>query len=210
MSSIAIIGTGHMGRALGHGWALAGERVVYGSREPGARRDLGSVAPGAAVRSYGEALAEGEVVVIAIPFSQVASFVQEHRDQLQGKIVVDITNPFDDLKDRNKAAAQITSELIGRRARVVAAFKDNFAGTLYREDRRDGERIQVRVAGDDDAAKAVVASLAEKLEADVLDCGSLANARFLDAMVSLMVFLDSAYADGHQRSGWIFASALCE
>ena len=199
-----------MGRALGHGWALAGERVVYGSREPGARTDLGSVASGAAVRSYGEAVAEGDVVVIAIPFSQVAPLVEQYRDDLQGKVVIDITNPFDDLKDRNKAAAQITSELIGSQARVVAAFKDNFAHTLYPENRRDGERIQVRLAGDDDAAKALVASLAEKLGADVLDCGSLANARVLDGMVSLMLFLDSAYAGGHQRSGWIFASALCE
>jgi hypothetical protein len=49
-----------------------------------------------------------------------------------------------------------------------------------------------------------VATLAYDLNARVLDCGSLHNARFIDSMVSLMLLLDERYAGFTMKTGWRF------
>ncbi len=79
---IAVVGAGNSGRTLGGKWAEAGHEVVYGVRRPGE--------PGTA--SVEDAVAEAEVVVLAVPGAAAKELVASLGGKLAGKIVVDATN----------------------------------------------------------------------------------------------------------------------
>ncbi|MGX9349263.1 MULTISPECIES: NADPH-dependent F420 reductase [unclassified Microbacterium] len=204
MSTIAIIGTGLMSRALGAGWTRAGHTVRIGARTAEhATAELLGFEPGF-VGSPAEAVATADVVVLAIPFPAVAPLVTELGDSLKGKTIVDISNPFDHLPHNERAAAEYTADALGTTTGLVAAFKDNFAATINAPGAADGERPDVKLAGDDPEAKAVVAALARDLDHRVIDCGPLHNARLIDGMVSLMLILDRTYCDFTMKTGWRF------
>jgi hypothetical protein len=204
MTAIGVIGTGNMARVLGSGWARTGHRVTFGSRDPHGT-GLAGVMPEAEIVDRESAIKTSEIVVLAIPFPQVEEFAKGYADALHPKLVIDISNPFDALRGGDVAGARITADAMGPGARVVAAFKDNFAATLYPGARQGKDPADVRIAGDDPRDKAQVASLAEALGCRSLDCGGLDNGRYIDQMVSLMLLLDKKYADGTMRSGWRFA-----
>jgi 8-hydroxy-5-deazaflavin:NADPH oxidoreductase len=84
---IAVIGTGHIGGTLGAKWHAAGHDVTYGSRQ-----GSGDGPGGAPLRPIGEAAADADVVVLAVPGGAVADIVAEHGKTLDGKVVVDATN----------------------------------------------------------------------------------------------------------------------
>jgi len=87
--NIAIIGPGFIGTTLGRALAGAGHQVTFGSRDPGGGDVAGLPA---AVAPISEALANAEVVVLALPGSAVAELTSAHRDALDGKLVIDATN----------------------------------------------------------------------------------------------------------------------
>ncbi|MBI4220275.1 MAG: NAD(P)-binding domain-containing protein [Chloroflexi bacterium] len=204
MTQIAIIGTGRMATGLGRGWAGAGHSVTFGSRTPSAHQDLPSqVGPNARVAGHREALRGAEVIVLAIPYREVEGFARANADGLRNKVVIDISNPFRTSPDVRGAGAEITAAAIGAGARVIAAFKDNFAGTLLEPTDDQSRQRDVHFAGDDESAKRQFSKLVEDLGFRAVDCGKLENARVLDGMVPLMVELDRRY-QGNGRSSWKF------
>jgi predicted dinucleotide-binding enzyme len=84
---IAVIGTGHVGGTLGGKFVAAGHEVVYGSR-----RAAGEGPGGAPVRAVGDALADAEVAVLAVPARAVPDLIAEHGSALAGTIVIDAVN----------------------------------------------------------------------------------------------------------------------
>ena len=70
---IALIGTGHIGGTLGGKFAAAGHEVVYGSRQA-----AGEGPGGAPVRTVADALADAEVVVLAVPARAIPDLIAEH------------------------------------------------------------------------------------------------------------------------------------
>ncbi len=205
MSRIAILGTGSMCKALGAGWSGAGHSIMVGAREP-QRVDAETLGyEPAVVGSYTQVIEASDVVVLAVPFVAVVPLVTEHRQRLRRRLLIDISNPFDALDSNLRAGAELTADALGTREGLVAAFKDNFAATIHASSRAAAnERPQVKIAGDDEAAKAAVATLAVDLDHRVLDCGSLHNARVIDSMVSLMLFLDERYTGFTMKTGWRF------
>ena len=202
MAKIAIVGTGRMGSGLGIGLAQAGHVVAFGSREPGEKGGLEERAPASKVVGQKECLADAAVVFITLPYAEAEPFARQNAAALRGKLVVDITNPFDKLPNNQVAGAEITARAIGDGARVVAAFKTNFASTLLEPIGPDGVRRDTFLAGDSEADKQIVAGLARDLGFRPIDCGSLHNARILDGMVPLMIELDRRYANGSTRASW--------
>lgn len=193
-----------MAKALGTGWTRAGHQVRIGSRTPNrVTADQLGYTP-VIIGDFVTALEGSSVVVLALPFSAVVPFVSAHRQQLMGKTIIDISNPFDALPHNEKAGAEYTADALGTSANLVAAFKDNFAATINIPAAADGLRPDVKMAGDDEHAKQVAASLAADLDHRVLDCGPLHNARLIDGMVALMLYLDRTYNNFTLRTGWRF------
>lgn len=200
MAAIALIGTGRMARGLGAGWARAGHHVIFGSRVPAEKTDLIAVIPGVQVTTYADALKNAAIAVIALPFPEVAPFCRAHADVLRQRLVIDISNPFDHLPDNRIAGAEITRDAIGPGARVIAAFKTNFAATLLAPLNAEGVQRDVLFAGDDEEDKRLVAGLITDLGFRPVDCGVLHNARILDGMVPLIIELDQRYGGAWQTS----------
>jgi len=119
---------------------------------------------------------------------------------LRERLVIDISNPFDHLPDNRVAGAEVTRDAIGPGARVVAAFKTNFAATLLAPLNVDGVQRDVLFAGDDEEDKRIVAGLIADLGFRPVDCGVLHNARILDGMVPLIIELDRRYGGAWQTS----------
>lgn len=204
MTTIAIIGTGLMSKALGAGWAAAGHSVRIGSRSP---ESISGAELGFEPDYHGDisgALEGADAVVLAVPFPAVAGIVGEHKRALTGKVIIDISNPFDHLPGNERAAVEFTADALGTTDGLVAAFKDNFAATINDRQAADGERPDVKIAADDVDAKEFVSALAADLGHRVLDCGPLHNARLIDSMVSLMLILDREYTGFTMKTGWRF------
>lgn len=205
---IAILGgSGRMGSGLARMFARAGHEVILGSRDPAKaqraaeriRRELG--AAGVSGAALDEAAQVGELVVLAVPFSAAGPLLKRLAAALEGKVVVDITNPFGAVPPSTSGSEE-HQKTLGRRSKIVAAFKTNFAETL-------GQSLQgtivrdVFLCGGDRKAKRTVMDLIAQTGFRPVDCGELEAARILDQMVPLMIEIDERY--GNKRtSSWKF------
>jgi NADPH-dependent F420 reductase len=188
---IAIVGTGNIGGTLGRRWAARHE-IVFGTRKPeGAElRDLVAAAgAGARAASVREAVAFGDVVVLATPWPATLDVVRSAGD-LAGKIVVDCTNPvaagLRHALPSGSAADAIAAVAEG--AKVVKAF--NSAGFEVFADPRFGTEVaSLFLCGDDAPARQTVAVLARELGLEAVDCGPLAQARRLEELALLWISL---------------------
>ena len=99
--NITIIGTGNMARGIGSRLLAGGHRLtVLGKEVEAAERvlsDLDAGEAGSAGRT-GDVIAD-DVVVLAVYFPDAKAAVEQYRDQLDGKVVVDITNPVNETFD---------------------------------------------------------------------------------------------------------------
>jgi len=180
---IAVIGTGHVGGALGTGWARAGHDVIFGARDPeGSNAQLlpAKVAGKTRLMSLADAVASAEVVVLAVPGPAVADALREISAGLPGKILIDCTNPG------VGPSAGSGGERVARLApgaKVVKAF--NTTGFENMENPQYGNgSVTMFYAGDDADSKRVVHGLAKDLGFDPVDAGGLSQARALEMLAS--------------------------
>tara|TARA_A100001037_G_C14915191_1_gene529082 strand:- start:82 stop:744 length:663 start_codon:yes stop_codon:yes gene_type:complete len=204
---IGIIGTGKMAFALGKAFLGAGHFVAFGSRKPETKNEFHEMV-GDESKIYGlqAAIDAGQIIIITIPYSQVAETVRRFANSLEGKVVIDITNPFTSQPNDGSSGAQITAKIIGEKARVVAAFKTNFAETISEPKDSSGQPREVHYAGDDQDAKDIVAGLIKEIGFSPVDCGTLAQSVALDHMVPLMIRLDESHHGTSRKSSWRIAS----
>jgi 8-hydroxy-5-deazaflavin:NADPH oxidoreductase len=193
---ITIIGTGNMARGIGTRALAGGHDVTLVGTEPEKAQALAGELGGSA--RAGESV-EGDVVILAVPYAAAAGIVRTYGDQLDGKVVVDITNPvdlnaFEPLQVEGSGAQQIATAAPGG-ARVVKAFNTTFAGTLV-EGAVSGQPLDVFIAGDDEGAKGTVSQLAESGGLRPVDAGPLVRARELEALGYLHMALQQSLGTG--------------
>lgn len=195
---IGIMGAGFIGRAVAKLGIAAGHRaMVSNSRGP---RSLASIPSGIGceIGTVEEAIAFGDIVVVAIPLYQYPTIPEA---LLRGKIVLDAGNYYperDGAIDALDHRTTTTSELLARqlpRSRVVKAFNAIRAVDLERDGRPAGapDRRALPVAGDDGDAKAIATRLLDQFGFDTVDAGALADSwRFERAKPCYCVSLDRA------------------
>jgi predicted dinucleotide-binding enzyme len=180
---ITIIGTGNMARGIATR-ALAGDHTVtlLGTDQEKAQALAGELSGDVRTGTVGDPIS-GDLVVLAIWYQAIDDVLGSYGDQLNGKTIIDITNPVDPQSyapltvEAGSAAQEIALKAPG--AKVVKAFNTTFAGSLV-EGTVGGQPLDVFVAADDDEAKATVRSFAESTGLRVLDAGPLASARQLE------------------------------
>jgi hypothetical protein len=92
---IGIIGSGHVGSALGGVWAKAGNEVMFSSRDLDNDKKLAAeVGAKARAGTPQQAAAFGQVILFAVPYSALPELVKSLGDSLKGKVVINASNPF--------------------------------------------------------------------------------------------------------------------
>jgi 8-hydroxy-5-deazaflavin:NADPH oxidoreductase len=194
---LAIIGVGNVGESFARAAVGVGHDVTLAASRPeNARRVAGEVGaqPADSVR---EAAAGADAVVLAVPYREAGDLVRQLDD---GTTIIDVTNPVsdggDDLVARPSAAEELQGAAPG--AKVVKAFNTIFASRLG-DPTEGGAPLDAFYAGDDDAAKGMVADLARSLGYRPIDAGGLRMARSLEEMALLNISLNA-------RNGWSWQS----
>ena len=183
MSSISVIGTANMASALA-GRALSGDNAVeIVGRDPVRAKELATALGGATVGTVGTALA-GDIVILAVPYASAAAVVGEYGDAIDGKVVVDITNPITPdfrgfLTPEGTSGAQEIAKAAPAGAHVVKAFNTLFANVLVAGP-VEGRPLDVFIAGDDAQAKAQVSVFIESMGLRPFDAGPLLMAQALE------------------------------
>ncbi len=202
---IAIIGgTGREGSGLGFRWALAGHEVLIGSRNVDkaikAAEDLMPRFEGKEVRisawTNEEAVEQCDIAVLTVPFNAHAATLEGLKEQLQGKILIDVCVPLVPPKvtrvqmPPEGSAALQAKAILGPDVQVVDAFQ-----TISFEHLLSGEEIDcdVLVAGGNKEAREVVIGLAEDIGLKAWDAGVIENTVVLEGLTSILIGLNIKY-----------------
>jgi 8-hydroxy-5-deazaflavin:NADPH oxidoreductase len=180
MSSISIIGSGNMARAIGTLALKGGNTVEIVGRDADKARTLaGALGNGATAGTWG-APPTGNIVILAVLFASAVPVVSEYGEALAGKIVVDITNPFNAdatglAIPHDTSIAQLVDAATPATTSVLKAFNTLFSHILAA-----GNPVDVFMAGDDVRAKAELADFIASLELRPRDAGDLSMAHWLE------------------------------
>ena len=187
---VGILGTGRMGTRLAAMFARAGRSVVLGSRDVArAARLVRELAiPGITPGSYADAVAAPAVLPAAFIRDGLFDMLEEHRGSLDDKLLIDISNPFnEDYSDFITPWDSSGAEELQRRfpnANVVGAFK-NVYWAVFDQPLFVGTPSDVLVTGDDQAAKRMFFALSDGTPFRYLDAGPLINARAIERMTMI-------------------------
>lgn len=202
--TIAILGgSGHEGGGLALRWANAGHRVIVGSRSPekakAAADELNRVL-GSTLVFGGENKAAAQaatIVVLTVPFAAQLATVEDVREMLASKILIDATVPLVppkvarvQLPAGGSAVASIQA-LLGDGVRVVSAFQNVSAHHL--KDLGHDIDCDVLVCGDDIAARELVVQLAADIGIRGVHAGPICNSAAAEALTSLLIAINGRY-----------------
>jgi predicted dinucleotide-binding enzyme len=204
MSSISIIGTGNMARTIGALAVAGGNTVEVMGRDQSKAADLAQALGGGATTGEWGAVPAGDIVIVALLYASVVPVVAHYGDALAGKVIVEISNPFNAAADglahgEDTSIAQEVAKVAPAGASVVKAFN-----TIFRHVLEKG-RPAVFLAGDDAQAKASVEAFIESLGLRALDVGRLKMAYWLEGAGVVTMGLAR-----HGVGNWDFALGVTE
>jgi NADPH-dependent F420 reductase len=202
--NVTIIGTGNMAKAIGTRLLAGGNSLNLHAKDASKGAKLAEELTSSAQNGATVAVKEvgsptDDVVILAVPYPEVAAIAKQYGDKLDGKVVVDITNPIDFntfqlIPAPDSSGAEEVAKLLPN-SKVVKAFNTTFAGTLLSGE-VDGKPLDVFIAGDDKAAKEAVSKLVSDAQLRPVDVGALSNARHLEGFTLLHMSLQEQLGTG--------------
>ena len=200
IKKIGIIGSGHIGGNIGLLLGKAGYEILYSSRHPDALGGLvKSTGEKACAGTPADAVKFGDVIIMSLPLKAIPELDNAAKAALKGKIVIDTSNPYPGrdgeianqaLKDPGGMGSFIASLLPG--ARIVRAFNTVYFADLKKTVNREGEKIGIPIASDDEEGIQAAAELARNAGLDPVIVGGLGKSKLFD--VGTAVYATSASA----------------
>ena len=189
MTTISIIGSGNMAAAIGTRALKHGHTIELISRNPAKAQALADRLGGGATVGKSGARPAGDIVIVAVLYQNAVDTVAAYGDALAGKILVDITNPFNTdgsglVTSPGNSVSQQIAAAAPKDAHVVKALNTIFGHVLIRD-----TPLDAFFAGDSAEAKAQVAALLQSLGFRPLDAGGLEMAHALEWAGLLLVGL---------------------
>ncbi|MEM7709543.1 MAG: NAD(P)-binding domain-containing protein [Pseudomonadota bacterium] len=199
--NVAILGAGSVGTGLARALSTTHHGVVLAGRDPAKVRKAADAAGSEThpVQSAGlsNAIAQAEIVILALPFDAAEDLAKDHG--FAGKIVIDPTNPvkenFSGLAFGFDTSAAERIAAAAPEARVVKGFNTLFAQVYENGPDMGGTAVPVFLASDDDVAKQAAMRIAADAGFDATDAGPLSNARHLEPLAYLNI--QFGYVLGH-------------
>lgn len=202
--SIAVLGgTGKEGKGLAYRWAKAGYHIHIGSRDvekakTAAAEIQGMLGEESSVEGMSnlDAARQGNIVVLTVPYTAHRSTLESVKEELKGKILVDVTVPLVPPKVSTVqmpaagSAAQEAKEILGDNTQVCAAFQNISHEHLL--DNADVE-CDVLVTGTSKDARAETIKLVEAAGLKGWDAGPIENSVVIEGMTSVLIGINKKY-----------------
>jgi predicted dinucleotide-binding enzyme len=209
--NVGVLGSGDVGKSLANGFLKHGHSVMVGTRDPNKLADWQKESGGKGkVGSFADAAAFGTMIVLATKGAAAeASLTLAGAQNLDGKIVIDTTNPIADAPPENgvlKFFTSLTDSLLERlqkaypKARFVKAF--NSIGSAFMVNPEFGSKPTMFYCGNDAAAKKDVAAVITAFGFEPEDMGSAEAARGLEPLCIVWCL------PGFLRNDWSHAFKL--
>lgn len=207
---IGIIGgTGKEGKGLAYRWAKAGYTIFIGSRniekaQSAAEEVNGLLDNNCTVTGVENSTAaeKAEIAILTVPFSAHQGMLETIKNEVQGKILIDVTVPLvpprvTRVQMPPAGSAALESQMIlGSEVRVIAAFQNISYEHLLHDDEVN---CDVLVCGGDKAARGTVLQLVKDAGLVGWDAGPLENSMVVEGMTSILIGINKQY--GVQSAG---------
>jgi NADPH-dependent F420 reductase len=206
--TIAVLGgTGKEGKGLAYRWARAGYRVLIGSRTvekaiAAADEITGMLGEGILVKGLGnlEAAREANIAVLTVPYAAHRDTLEALKEELKGKILVDVTVPLVPPKVATVqmpaagSAAQEAKQIVGEDVQVCAAFQNIGYDHLLDD---SGVECDVLVTGTSKEARTETIRLVEAAGLRGWDAGPIENSVVVEGMTSILIGINKKYGSTH-------------
>jgi 8-hydroxy-5-deazaflavin:NADPH oxidoreductase len=190
---VGVLGSGDVAKVLASGFIKHGHDVLVGTRDPAKLRDWGQ-SPGVRVGTFSESAAHGELIVLAVKGTVAAEALRlAGPAHLNGKAVIDATNPIADAPPENGVLRFFTTldeslmERLQREfpsAHFVKAFNSVGNARMVNPQYREG-RPTMFICGKDQAAKATVKTVLDQFGWEAADMGGVEAARAIEPLCML-------------------------
>ncbi len=204
MLTIAVLGgTGKEGKGLAYRWAKAGYRVLIGSRLSERAVTVASEiiqllegSSSVVGTTNLEAATQAEIIVLTVPYAAHRETLDNVKDVLKGKILVDVTSlsvpPMVTKVQMPPAgsAAQEAREIVGEGVEVAAAFQSISHKHLLTDEDVD---CDVLVTGTSKDARAEVLKLVEAAGLIGWDAGPIENSVVVEGLASVLRYINKQY-----------------
>ena len=196
MKKVGILGSGIVGKTLAAGFIKTGHDVMIGTSDPSKLRDwLLKQGAGAQISSFEEVADHGDLLVLAVKGTAAqAALDKAGALNLNGKTIIDATNPISDAPPANGVLQYFTSlddslmEQLQRafpKARFVKAF--SCVGYAYMVDPDfGGEKPSMFICGNDGKAKEEVSEVLTQFGWETEDMGTVEAARAIEPLCMLI------------------------
>lgn len=181
--TIAMIGAGNMGQALGKLWAAAGYHVIFATRHPDELGDVVAAAGhGAEAASVGEAVARADIVCLAVPYKAEPSIAKAHGDAMRGKVLVNVDNALagrdgDIAREAEAIGEAIYSARLFEGTRFIRAFNLKAAFSFPEPDEVDSANFDMPWTTNDESVRPIAEALIRATGGTPVYEGGLENAR---------------------------------
>ena len=213
--TLAILGgTGPQGQGLALRFAQAGIDVAIGSRNPERATEIAEnlssklSAGSSNINGYNNKTAiqkADEMVILAVPWSGHNSTLQGLKNQLTGKILVDIVVPLKDGDPKKVemppegSATESAQALLGKETQVIGALHNVSAHTL--NDLNTKINCDVLVCGNELESRTKVMKLVEKLGVKAYNAGDAEAARCIEALTAILIRINISKAVPFSHAG---------
>jgi 8-hydroxy-5-deazaflavin:NADPH oxidoreductase len=212
---IGVLGSGDVAKVLASGFLKHGHEVMMGTRSTeNVGEKLGdwlSKNSNGRAGSFADAAAFGELVVLAVKGTAAADALRAAtKEHLDGKCVIDATNPIADAPPTNgvlKFFTNLDESLMERLqrefpgARLVKAFNSVGNACMVNPQFKDGKPTMF-ICGNDDAAKKEVIRILDQFGWEAADMGKAEAARAIEPLCMLWCI------PGFLRNQWNHAFKL--
>jgi 8-hydroxy-5-deazaflavin:NADPH oxidoreductase len=189
---ITVVGTGNMGAAFVKQLQAAGHHVRVTGRNAEKAAALAAQFHGVQAVPSAQAAAGADAIVLATGYDDAVAALRS-LGALDNAVVIDITNPLTadymglTIGQTTSAAEEIANAV--PQAQVVKAFNTVFAQVLADGSELAGAKVPVFVASDSERAKHTATAVAQSMGFKTIDAGGLKNARYLEPLAALNIYL---------------------